>query len=94
MVETPSVGFWHWLMVEAIDAPVGYPWRSLVTVAVHVTVLAPPRPALLHWVIPVTGLVDVVVPPVGQTAEPVQVIWVTTVAPGPTGVGALGSAAL
>jgi hypothetical protein len=84
----------HWLTVGVIEAPIGYPCRSLVTVAVHVIVLAPPRPALSHWVIPVTGLVDVVVPPVGQTAEPVQLTWVTIVAPAPTGVGALGSAAL
>jgi hypothetical protein len=51
-----------------------------VTVTVQVTVLAPPRPALLHWVITVTGVVDVVVPPVGQTADPVHMMLVTIVA--------------
>ena len=52
----------------------------LVTVTVHVTVLAPPRPALLHWVITVMGVVEVVVPPVGQMAEPVHEMVVTIVA--------------
>ena len=51
-----------------------------VTVTVQVTVLAPPRPAPLHWVITVTGVVEVVVPPVGQTADPVHEIVVTIVA--------------
>ncbi|GAC1530497.1 MAG: hypothetical protein NVS3B12_05140 [Acidimicrobiales bacterium] len=54
-------------------------------VAVQVTVLAPPRPAMLHSVTPVTGIVDVVVPPVGQPTEAVQVIIVTMVAK-PVGV--------
>jgi hypothetical protein len=52
----------------------------LVTVTVQVTVLAPPSPAALHWVITVTGVVEVVVPPVGQTADPVQLTDVTIVA--------------
>jgi hypothetical protein len=52
----------------------------LVTVTVQVTVLAPPRPASLHWVITVTGVVEVVVAPVGQTAEPVHMMLVTIVA--------------
>jgi hypothetical protein len=52
----------------------------LVTVTVHVTVLAPPSPALLHWVITVTGVVEVLVPPVGQTADPVQLTVMTIVA--------------
>lgn len=62
-----------------------------VTVAVHVTVLAPPRPAVLHWSMPDTGVLDVMVPAVGQTAEPVQLMIVTIVAKpvGESGVDAL-----
>jgi hypothetical protein len=45
----------------------------LVTVTVQVTVLAPPNPAVSHCVIPTTGTADVVVPLVGQTADPVHV---------------------
>ncbi len=41
-------GLWHCITVEAIGAPIGYPVRLLMTVTVQVTVLAPPRPALLH----------------------------------------------
>jgi hypothetical protein len=65
----------------------------LVTVTVQVTVLAPPRPALLHWVITVTGVVEVVVPPVGQTADPVHMALVTIVAKpvGSSGVAALNA---
>jgi hypothetical protein len=73
-------GLWHCLIVEAIAEPVGYPVRLLVTVPVQVTVLAPPRPAVLHWVMLVTGVVDVVVPPVGHTADPVQCTVVTMTA--------------
>ena len=51
-----------------------------MTVTVQVTVLAPPRPALLHWVMTVIGVVEVELPPVGQTAEPVHEIVVTIVA--------------
>lgn len=62
-----------------------------MTVEVHVTVLAPPRPAPLHWLTPVTGVVEVVVPDEGQTAEPVQLMSVTIVARpvGRSGVAAL-----
>lgn len=38
-------GFWHWLIPAAIAAPAGYPVRSFVTVAVQVSVLAPPAAA-------------------------------------------------
>jgi hypothetical protein len=62
-----------------------------VTVTVQVTVLAPPRPELLHWLIVVTGVVDVVVPPVGQIAEPVHIVVVVIVA---RPVGVVGVAAL
>ena len=51
-----------------------------MTVTVQVTVLAPPRPALLHCVITVIGTSEVTVPPTGQTADPVHTIEVTTVA--------------
>ncbi len=51
-----------------------------MTVTVHVTVLAPPSPTLLHWLITVIGVVEVVVLPVGQTADPVHMISVTIVA--------------
>ena len=63
----------------------------LVTVAVHVTVLAPPSPAPLHWLTPVIGVVEVIVDPVGQSAEPVQLSVVTIVA---RPVGVAGVAAL
>jgi hypothetical protein len=49
-------------------------------VTVQVTVLAPPSPAPLHWLITVTGVVEVVVPPVGHIADPVHEIVVTIVA--------------
>jgi hypothetical protein len=62
----------------------------LVTVASQVTVLAPPSPAELHCVIPVTGTAEVVLPPVGHTAEPVHEMIVTMVA---KPVGAPGVAA-
>lgn len=62
-----------------------------MTVASQVTVLAPPSPALLHWVTPVTGTADDVLPPVGQTADPVQAMIVTMVA---EPVGSVGVAAL
>ncbi len=62
-----------------------------MTEAVQVTVAAPPTPALLHWLITVTGVVEVVVPPVGQTADPVHMIVVTIVA---RPIGWLGVAAL
>jgi len=62
-----------------------------VTVTVQSTVLAPPSPALLHWLITVTGVVEVVVPPEGQIAEPVQLVVVTIVA---KPVGLLGVAGL
>jgi hypothetical protein len=57
----------------------------LVTVAVHVTVLAPPSPEPLHWSISVIGVDEVVVPPVGHCADPVHEIVVTIVAE-PVGV--------
>ena len=63
----------------------------LVTVTVQVTVLAPPKPEVLHSVIEVTGEVEVVLPAVGQTAEPVQEMLVTIVA---RPVGCPGVAAL
>lgn len=63
----------------------------MVTVAVQVTVLAPPRPASSHWVIPVTGTAEVVVPLFGHDAEPVQEISVAIVA---DPVGSAGVAAL
>jgi hypothetical protein len=70
--------------VESLAEPTGYPVRLLVTVTLQVTVLAPPRPEPLHWSMLVTGVVDVVVPPVGQAddpvAEPVHWMVVTTVA--------------
>lgn len=48
-VNVPTApGLWHCLTVESIAEPTGYPVRLFVTVTVHVTVLAPPRPALLH----------------------------------------------
>lgn len=47
---------------------------------VQVTVLAPPRPAPLHWLTLVTGFVEVVVRPVGHSADPVHEIVVTIVA--------------
>lgn len=59
--------------------------RLLVTVAVQVIVLAPPSPAPLHWPITVTGVDEVVVPPVGQCADPVHETDVTIVAK-PVGV--------
>lgn len=66
-----------------------------MTVTVQFTVLAPLSPALLHCVMSVTGVVDVVVPPVGQAADPVadpvQEMVVTIVA---VPVGILGVAAL
>ena len=62
-----------------------------VIVTVQVTVLAPPSPALLHCVTTVIGVVEVVVEPVGQTAEPVQARVVTIVA---SPVGWPGVAAL
>jgi hypothetical protein len=48
--------------------PIGYPVRLLITVAVQFTVLALPRPELSHWVIDVTGAVEVIVPLSGQLA--------------------------
>ncbi len=56
--------------------------------------LAPPRPVLLHWVIWVTGVVEMVVPPVGQVVAmsvPVQEMVVTIVV---EQVGVVGVAAL
>ncbi len=79
------------MTVEADAEPTGKPVRLLTTVAVQVTVLAPPRPALLHWLTTVTGVVEVVVPPVGQTADPVHMIVVTIDA---KPIGWLGVAAL
>jgi hypothetical protein len=43
-----SPGLWHCLTAESLASPVGKPVRLLVTVTSQVTVLAPPRPALLH----------------------------------------------
>jgi len=71
--------------------PVGYPVRLLVTVAVQFTVLALPRPELSHWVIDVTGAVEVIVPPTGQFAAAGHERVVTIVA---EPVGWLGVAAL
>ncbi|MHB1534868.1 MAG: hypothetical protein ACYC1D_09730 [Acidimicrobiales bacterium] len=65
--------------------------RLLVTVTVHVTVLAPPSPDVLHWSMSVTGDGDVVVLPGGHAAEPVQEMVVTIVA---DPVGSVGVAAL
>ena len=62
-----------------------------MTVTVQVTVLAPPSPAMSHWVTAVTGTAEVVVPLVGHTADPVHVFWVTMVA---KPVGTVGVAAL
>ena len=76
LVVTPP-GLSHWVTVESIAEPTGYPVRLLVTVAVHVTVLAPPSPAMLHWLIEVTGVVDDVDIPGPQLAEPVQLSVVT-----------------
>jgi len=48
-VSVPTVpGFWHCITVESVGAPTGNPVRLLVTVTVQVTLLAPPRPELLH----------------------------------------------
>jgi hypothetical protein len=81
-------GFKHWLTVATIAAPVGYPVRLLVTEAVQLTVLAPPRPVPLHWVIPVTGSTEVVVPEVHAVAgAQLIVIWARPV--GSVGVAAL-----
>jgi hypothetical protein len=63
----------------------------LVTVAVQVTVLAPPRPEASHWVIPVTGSTEVVVPVVPHTTGAVQAMSVVIVA---DPVGSAGVAAL
>jgi len=63
----------------------------LVTVAVQVTVLAPPRPEALHWVIPVTGSTEVVVPVLPHTTGAVQAMSVVIVA---WPVGSVGVAAL
>jgi len=80
-VRVPTVpGFWHCVTVASLAEPVGYPVRLLVTVAVHVTVLAAPRPVPLHWSICVTGVGEVVVVPDGQTADPVHWAVVTIVA--------------
>lgn len=65
--------------------------RLLMTVTVQVTVLAPPRPASLHWLIVVTGVVEVVVPPTGHTAAPVHAIVVAIIA---VPVGFVGVAGL
>ncbi len=62
-----------------------------MTVAVHVTVLAPPRPASLHCDTPVTGVAELVVVPGGHTAPPVHWTVVTIVA---DPVGVLGVAGL
>lgn len=62
-----------------------------VTVAVQVTVLAPPRPELLHCVILVTGVVELVVTPTGQFAAAGHERVVAIVA---EPVGWLGVAAL
>jgi hypothetical protein len=48
-------------MVEDAAALAGAPVMLLVMVEVHVTVLAPPIPELLHWLISVMGNVDFVV---------------------------------
>lgn len=63
----------------------------LVTVAVQVTVLAPPRPEMLHCVMLVTGVVELVVPPTAQMAAAEHETVVTIVA---EPVGWLGVAAL
>jgi len=84
-------GFRHWLTVAAIAAPVGYPLRLFVTVAVQVTVLAPPRPEALHWVIPVTGFTELVVLEIPHTTGAVQAMSVVIVA---NPVGSAGVAAL
>jgi hypothetical protein len=84
-------GFRHWLTVGAIAAPVGYPVRLFVTDAVQVTVLAPPRPEALHWVIPVTGFTELVVVEIPHTTGAVQAMSVVIVA---SPVGSAGVAAL
>ena len=63
----------------------------MVTVAVQVTVLAPPRPEMLHCVMLVTGVVELVVPPTAQMAAAGHETVVTIVA---EPVGWLGVAAL
>jgi len=65
--------------------------RLLVTLAVQVTVLAPPSPEALHWVILVTGSTDVVVPEVAQITGAVQAMSVVIVA---RPVGSVGVAGL
>lgn len=84
-------GFRHWLTVGAIAAPTGYPVRLFVTVAVQVTVLAPPRPEALHWVIPVTGFTELVALEIPHTTGAVQAMSVVIVA---NPVGSAGVAAL
>lgn len=84
-------GFRHWFTVAAIAAPVGYPVRLFVTDAVQVTVLAPPRPEALHWVIPVTGFTELVVVEIPHTTGAVQAMSVVIVA---SPVGSAGVAAL
>ena len=49
------------MMVDAAGLLAGAPVIWLVIVEVHVTVLAPPLPAWLHWCISVIGDVAVVV---------------------------------
>ena len=59
-----------------------------MTVTSQVTVLAPPRPVPLHWSMFVTGVVDVVVLPVGHADDPVAdpVHWtVVTIVARPVG---------
>jgi hypothetical protein len=57
-----------------------------VTLTVHATVLAPPRPEASHWVILVTGSADVVVPGVVHTAGSAQVIVIVASPVGSLGV--------
>jgi hypothetical protein len=84
-------GFWHCRTPAEIADPVGYPVKLLVTVAVHVTVLARPSPEDSHCVMFDTGVAEVVVPPTAQAAAAGHEMVVTTVA---NPVGWLGVAGL
>lgn len=71
VVGAPRTGL-HWSMVEDAAALAGAPVMLLVMVEVHVTVLAPPFPELLHWLISVMGDVDVV-----ELVTPLTVVTMT-----------------
>lgn len=71
VVGAPRTGL-HWSMVERAAALAGAPVMMLVMVEVHVTVLAPPLPEPLHWLISVMGDVDLV-----ELATPLTVVSMT-----------------